>query len=37
VRQMCAEADIPFYPSIQQAANSIDKVIRYHEGLRAPL
>jgi acyl-CoA synthetase (NDP forming) len=37
VRQMCAEAGIPFYPSIQQAANSIDKVIRYHEGRRAPL
>jgi len=37
VRQMCAEAGMPFYPSIQQAANAVDKLIRYHEGLRAPL
>jgi acyl-CoA synthetase (NDP forming) len=34
-RQMCAEAGIPFYSSVQQAANSIDKLIRYHERLRA--
>jgi hypothetical protein len=37
LRQTCADAGIPFYPSVQQAVNAIDKLIKYHEGLKASL
>jgi acyl-CoA synthetase (NDP forming) len=32
VQQMCCEAGLPFYPSIQRAANAIDKLIRYYHA-----
>ena len=31
LQQMCSEAGLPFYPSIQRAASAIDKVIKYYE------
>ncbi len=32
IRQACVDAGIPFYPSMHQAANALDKLIRYYEG-----
>ena len=32
VQQMCYEAGMPFYPSIQRAASAIDKLIKYHQA-----
>jgi len=32
VRQMCSEAGLPFYTSIRQAADAIDKLIGYHQN-----
>jgi len=37
LRQTCADAGMPFYPSVQHAANAIDKVIRYYQGRGSPL
>lgn len=31
VQQMCFDAGLPCYPSIQRAASAIDKIIRYHQ------
>jgi acyl-CoA synthetase (NDP forming) len=31
LQEMCSEASLPFYPSIQRAASAINKVIKYYE------
>jgi acyl-CoA synthetase (NDP forming) len=33
VQQMCYEAGLPCYPSIQRAANAVDKLIKYQQSL----
>lgn len=36
LQQMCSEAGLPFYPSMQRAASAIDKVIRYSQDRGYP-